>query len=139
MPWDQLCLYVYNLHCQVTPVRANGFCFLHTVEMVLYTDHDELVTFDSMESTMLGHLAANVNSYKMFHTGNVLKDAKQYFKLGTYCDNVLDSIVVATARALKVKVEPDNISERAKRKHTNSQAYYTCNRQRSLLTIYMLP
>ena len=31
-----------------------------------------MVTFNSMESTILGHLAANVNSYKMFHTGDVL-------------------------------------------------------------------
>ena len=72
--------------------------------MVLYMDHDEVVTFDSMESTILGHLAVYVNYYKMFHTGDVLKDAKRYFKFGTYCGTVLDLTVVATARALKLNL-----------------------------------
>ena len=59
MPWDQLCLYVYNLGHQVAPVITGDFCFLHAVEMLLYMDHDEVVTFDSMERTILGHLVAN--------------------------------------------------------------------------------
>ena len=45
-------------------------------------------------------MAANVNYYKQFYTGHVLKDMKRYFKFGTYCDSVVDLIVVATARAL---------------------------------------
>ena len=40
----------------------------------------------------------------MFHTGDVLKDAKRFFKFGTHCDNALDVIVVATARALKLNL-----------------------------------
>ena len=72
--------------------------------MVLYMNHDEVVTFASMESTILGHLLANVNYYKMFHTGDILKDTKMYFKCGVYCDNVLNLIVVATARALKLNL-----------------------------------
>ena len=63
-----------------------------------------MVTFHSMESTLLGHLVANVNYNKLFHTGDVLKDAERYFKFGMYCDNVLDLIVVATARALKLNL-----------------------------------
>ena len=62
-----LCLYVYNLGHQATQVRADRLCFLHAVEMVLYMDYDEVVTFGSMESTILGHLAANANYYKLFH------------------------------------------------------------------------
>ena len=104
MPWGKLCLYVYKLGHHVTPVRPNGFCFLHAVEMVLYMDHDEVVTLDSMESTILGHLAANVKYYQLFHTGDVLKDAERYFKFGIYCDNVFNPIVVATARALKLNL-----------------------------------
>ena len=104
MPWDQLCLYVYNLDHQVAPARYNGFCFLHAIEMVLYMDHNEVVTFYGMESTILGHLATNVNSYKIFHLGNVLKGAKRYFQFGMYCGNVLDLIVVAIARALKLNL-----------------------------------
>ena len=104
MPWDQLYLYVYNLSHQVTPVRPNGFCFLHAVEKILYMDHDKVVTLDSMESTIQGHLVANVKYYKLFHTGDVLKDTERYFKLGMYCDNVLNLFVVATARALKLNL-----------------------------------
>ena len=104
MPQDQLCLYVYNLSHQVTPVRPDSFCFLHAVVMALYMDHDEVVTFDSMESTILGHLVAKVRYYKLFHTGDVLKDTERYFEFGRYCDNVLDVIVVATARALKLNL-----------------------------------
>ena len=40
--------------------------------------------------------------YKLFHTGDVLKDVERYFKFGTYYDKVLNLIVVATARALKL-------------------------------------
>ena len=57
-----------------------------------------------MESTILGHLVANVNYYKLFHTGDVLKNAERYFKFGMYCDSVLNLIVVATARALKLNL-----------------------------------
>ena len=61
-----------------------------------------MVTFDNTESSILGHLAANVNYYKLFHTGYLLKDTEGYFRFRTYCDNVLNVIVVATARALKL-------------------------------------
>ena len=55
------------------PVRGDGFLFLNAITMVLYCDHNEVATFDSMESTILGHLAANVKYYKWFHTGDALK------------------------------------------------------------------
>ena len=72
--------------------------------MVLYFDHNEVVTFHSMESMIMGHLAANVKYYECFHTGDILKDAERYFKFGMYCDNVLSVIIVATARALKLNL-----------------------------------
>ena len=104
MPWNQLPLYVYNLGCQVMTVRSDGFCFLHAIEMVLYMDHDEVVTLDTMESTMLDHLASNVNYFKLLHTGHVLKDTQRYFKFGMYCENVLNLIVVVTAKALNLNL-----------------------------------
>ena len=67
-------------------------------------DHDEMVTLDTIESSILDHLASNVNYYKLFHTGHVLKDTQRYFKFGMYCDNVLDLTAVATARALKLNL-----------------------------------
>ena len=99
MPWDQLPLYVYNLGYEVGMVRSDGLCFLHTVGMVLYMDHD-----NTMESSILDHLASSVNYYKLFHTGHVLKDAQRYFKFGRCCENVLNLIVVATARGLKLNL-----------------------------------
>ena len=86
--------------------------------MVLSCDHNEVVTFDSMESTILGHLAANVKYYEWFHTGDMLKDTDNCFKFVSYCDNVLSLIIIATKSDLKC--EPHSISERAKKKHTNS-------------------
>ena len=86
------------------PVRTNGFCFLHAVDMILYMDHDVVVTFDSLENSIMGHLAANIKYYEYVHTGDEVKDAERYFKFRTYCDNVLDLIVVATARALKLNL-----------------------------------
>ena len=50
-------------------------------------------------------MEANTNYYKQFHTGNVLKDVKRYFKFGTYCDSIVDLIVVATARALNMNLK----------------------------------
>ena len=67
-------------------------------------DHEEMVTLDNMERSILDHLASNVNYYKLFHTGHVLKDAQMYFKFGMYCENVLNLIVVATARALNLRL-----------------------------------
>ena len=104
MHWDQLPHYIYKLQCQVTPNRANGFCFLHAVCMTLYMDHAEDMTLDKMQSTIFDHMAANVNYYKQFHKGHVLKDVKRYFKFGTYCDSVVDLIVVAMARALNMNL-----------------------------------
>ena len=104
MPWDQLCIYNYNLSHQVLPIRPDGFCFLHAVDMVLYLDHDEVVTFNSKESMIMSHLAANVKYQDCFHIGDVLKDAERYFKFRTYCDNVLNVIIVVTARALKLNL-----------------------------------
>ena len=40
MPWDKLPHYVHKLQHQVTPNKANGFCFLHAVCMTLYMDYD---------------------------------------------------------------------------------------------------
>ena len=104
MPWDQLPHYVFKLQHQVTTIRSDGFCFLHAVYMILDMDHDEVVTLDDVESSILDHMASSVNYYKQFHTGHVLKDVKRYFKFGTYCDNVLDLIVVAMARALNLNL-----------------------------------
>ena len=86
------------------PVRGDGFCFLNAIDMVLYCDHYEVVTFDSMESTILGHLVANVKYYKWFHTGDVSKDTERCFKFRTYCDNILNVITIATTRALNLNL-----------------------------------
>ena len=103
--------------------------------MALSCDHDKVLTFDSMESTIQGHLAPNVRYYKLFHTGDVLKDTERYFKFGTYCDSVFGVIVVAAAIALKL-----NLTIHQKGLKGNIQILkhtYTCNRQRSSLEIYM--
>ena len=104
MPWDQLPHYVFKLQCQVNMVRSDRFCFLHAVCKLLYMDHDEMVTLDNMESSILDYLASSVNYYKLFHTGHVLKDAQRYFKFGTYYENVFNLIVVARERALNLNL-----------------------------------
>ena len=105
MPWDQLPHYVIKLQHQVMAVRSDRFCFLHAVSMILGMDHDEMITLDKIQSSILDHMASNVNYYKQFHTGHVLKDMKRYFKFGTYCDNILDLIVVAMARDLNLNIK----------------------------------
>ena len=105
MPWDKLPQFIHKLQCQVIPNRADGFCFLHAVCMTLCMDYYADMTLGKLQSSILDHLAANVNYYKQFHTGNVLKDMKRYFKFGTYCDSVVDLIVVATARALNMNLK----------------------------------
>ena len=72
--------------------------------MVLYMDHDEMVTLYNMESSILDHLAANLNYYKLFHTGHVLKNAQRYFKFEMYCEIALNLTVVAMARALHLSL-----------------------------------
>ena len=68
-------------------------------------DHDEEMTLGILQSSVFDHMAANVNYYKQFHTGNVLKHMKRYFKFGTYCNSVVDLIVVAMARALNMNLK----------------------------------
>ena len=68
-------------------------------------DHDEEMTLGKLQSSILDHMAANVNYYKQFHTWNVLKDMKRYFKFGTYCDSIVDLIVVIMARALNMNLK----------------------------------
>ena len=72
--------------------------FLHAVCMTVCMGYDEEMTLGKLQITILDHMTANVNYYKQFHTGNVLKDMKRYFKFGTYCDSVVD-LIVAMARA----------------------------------------
>ena len=76
MPWDQLGIYVYNCGHQVMPVRGDGFHFPNAIDLVLYCAHNEMVTLNSLASNILGHLVANVDYYKWFHTGEVLKDTE---------------------------------------------------------------
>ena len=104
MSWDQLPHYIIKLQCQVTLIKSDGFCFLCTVSMILHMDHDEVVTLVNMESSILDHIVSNVNYYKLFHTGHVLWDTQRYFKFGMSCENVLDLIVVAMARALNLNL-----------------------------------
>ena len=105
MLWDKLPQFIYKLPCQVIPNRADGFCFLHAVCLTACLDHDEEMALGKLQSSILDHMAANVNYYKEFHTGNVLKDANRYFKFGTYCNSVVDLIVVAMARALNMNLK----------------------------------
>ena len=105
MPWDKLPHYINKLQHQVISNRADGFCFSHAVCMTLWMDHDEDMTLGKLQSTIFDHMAANVNYYKQFHTGHVMKDMKRYFKFGTYCDSVVDLIVVAMTRSLNMNLK----------------------------------
>ena len=105
MPWDKLPQLVYKLQCQVISIKANGFCFLQTVCLTVCMDHEEDMILSKLQSSILNHMEANTNYYKQFHTGNVLKDVKRYFKFGTYCDSIVDLIVVAIARALNMNLK----------------------------------
>ena len=68
-------------------------------------DHEEDMTLGKLQNSILNHMEANTNYYKQFHTGSILKDVKRYFKFGTYCDSIVDLIVVAMARALNMNIK----------------------------------
>ena len=68
-------------------------------------DHDEHMTLGKLQISILHHMEASVNYYKKIHTGNILKDVKRYFKFGTYCDSIVDIIVIAVARALNMNLK----------------------------------
>ena len=98
MPWDQLGIYMYSHSHQVMPVRGDGFRFLNVIGMVLYCDHNEVVSFSSLAINILGNLVANVHYYKWFHTGDILKDAEDHFKFGSYCDSIVNLINIVTTK-----------------------------------------
>ena len=103
--WDKLPEFVDKLHHQVIPIRDDGFCFLQAVCLAVCMDLDEEMSVEKLQSSILNHMEANVDYYQKFHTGNVLKDVKRYFKLGTYCDSIVDIIVIAAARALNMDLK----------------------------------
>ena len=111
-----------------------GFFFLQAVCLTVCMDQDEDMTFGKLQSSILDHMEANVDYYQKFHTGNVLKDMKRYFKFDTYCNSIVDIIVIAMARALNMNLKI--YQERDIRKHTNSRTYNKCNRQGNPLEIY---
>ena len=105
MQWDKLPDFVDNLWHQVIPIRDDGFCFLQAVCLAVCMGHDEEMSVEKLKSSILNHMQANVDYYQKFHTGNVLKDVKRYFKLGTYCNSIVDIIVIAVARALNINLK----------------------------------
>ena len=90
--------------------------FLNAIDLALYCDHNEEVKFNSLASSIPGHLVANVHYYKQFHTGDVLKDAEGYFKFGCYCYSIVDQIIITTTKALTM-----NLSIYQKGPHGNIQ------------------
>ena len=105
MPLDKLPQFIYKLHHHIVPVRDDGFCFLQAVCLRVCMDHDEDMSLGKLQSSILDHMEANVDYYHKFHTGNVLKDVKRYLKFGTYCNSIVDIIVIATARALNMNLK----------------------------------
>ena len=68
-------------------------------------DHYKEMSLGKLWSSILDHMEANVDYYQKFHTGNVLKDMKRYFKSGTYCNSIVDIIVIDVARALNINLK----------------------------------
>ena len=101
MPWWQVGIYRFSHGHQVIPVRGDGFCFLNTILLVLYCDYSEVVMLNSLA---ILNPAAYVDYYKWFHTGDILQDAKGYFKFGNYCDSVIDLIIIVTTKVLNVNL-----------------------------------
>ena len=108
-----ICIYLFSHGCEVMPVRGYGFCFLNAIDLLLCCDYNEVVTVSNLASNILGHLVANVDYYKQFHTEDILQDTEGYFKFGNYCDSIIGQVLTATAKALKMN-ESANISERAR-------------------------
>ena len=71
MSWNLLSYFLYRHIHKVHTVRGDGFCFLNAIGMVLYCDYDEIVIIDDIVNIILGYLAANVNYYKGFQTGDI--------------------------------------------------------------------
>ena len=102
MPWDQLGIYVTTTPSSHAS-KGGGF-FPECYNLALYCDHSEVGTFDRLANNILGHLAANVHYYEQFHIGGILKDAEGYFKFGSYCDIIVDLIIIATTKALSLNL-----------------------------------
>ena len=105
VPWDTLPEFIQKMRREVIPIRDDGFSFLQAVCMAVCMDQDEEMLVEKLQSSIFDHMKANVDYYQQFHTGNVLKDVKRYFKLGTYCNSVVDIIVIAAARALNMNLK----------------------------------
>ena len=135
MTWDQLPHYVFKLQCQVTAIRSNGFCFLHAVGMVLYMDHDKMVTLDNIESSILDHLVSNVTTTN-YSIRICIKGCTKYFKFGIYCDNVLNQVVVATAKALNLNF---TIYQKGPTENIQILEHITHANQKNSPEIYMRP
>ena len=73
VPWNKLPDFVDKLLCQVIPIRDDGFCFLQAVCLAVCMDHDEEMSVEKLQSSILNHMEANVDYYQKFHTGEHIK------------------------------------------------------------------
>ena len=117
--------------CNITviPNSANGFYFVHAVCITVCMDHDEEMTLGKLQSSILGHMAANVNYYKQFHYRKCVEESENILQIWyTFWQCCWSN---CCCHGKSSKHEPQNISKRVNGKHTNSWTYYTCNSQRS--------
>ena len=57
-----------------------------------------------MANNILEHLATYADYYKQFYKGDLLQDAKEYFKFLNCCGGIVDVIIIATAKALHMNL-----------------------------------
>ena len=72
IPRRQLSCFLYRHSQKIQPIKADGFCLLNAIELVLCCDYDKVVTLGDMANTIPVHLAANADHYKTFHTDDIV-------------------------------------------------------------------
>lgn len=65
---------------------------------------DEYLSCEQMKSIILGHLRVNSEYYQTFHNGNLLQDAKNFFRTGQFNSNVVDVIISCASMALNLNL-----------------------------------
>ena len=105
--WSSLETFIKDLGRERSTVSGNGECFLSSVQIGLESDYGINDTIHQLKEKIMDEVIENADIYKDFHQGQkraLLERTLDYLKYRKFTDNVVDVIIPATSKALKVNL-----------------------------------
>ena len=88
-------------------IKANGECFLTSLQLAFEHDYGQRYTLDYLKEEIFEEIKRDSKFYLLFTTGSVqdmLCSTLSYLKYRKYMHSVVDVVVLAASKALKVNL-----------------------------------